>query len=280
MQTTLKSTLCMLGCAVLWSLSGVLIKYISWHPLVISGWRSLLAAGVMALYMKRSYIAIHFTRENILGAFSILLMCSCYICANKLTSASNAIILQFTTPLFILVISSVFWKIRFSCVDIAAVLLTMLGVGIIFFEGIDQDHMLGNICALFSGFFASGMYLSMRSNVEDRARTILLGHLLCAAVGMPLTLYFRPTVDSVSLLAITTLGIVQLGIPYILLLLAAESCPPLACSLLSAVEPLLSPVWVFFATGEIPNERTIIGGILIIITVTLWNIFSARKVQN
>ena len=268
----------MLCCAVLWSLSGVLIKYVSWHPLVISGWRSLLAAGVMALYMKHSRIPIRFTRKNVPGALSILLMCSTYICANKLTSPSNAIILQFTTPLFILIISSILWKVRFSFIDAAAVILTMLGVGIVFFQSIDREHMLGDFIAVASGFFASGMYLSVgRSCISERAITILLGHLLCSAAGVPLTLFFQTTADPSSLLAILALGLIQLGIPYILLLLAAERCPPLACSLLSAVEPLLSPVWVFLAMGEAPGRRTVIGGALIITTVTLWNIYSAKK---
>ena len=81
---------------------------------------------------------------------------------------------------------------------------------------------------------------------------------------------FDTPLNSASIFSILVLGIFQLGIPYILYGCALKSCPPLACSLLDAVEPLLNPVWVFLVTGERPGAFALCGGVIVIVTITLW----------
>ena len=80
-----------------------------------------------------------------------------------------------------------------------------------------------------------------------------------------------------SLIYVIFLGIFQLGIPYILFADASKTCPPLACSLLSAVEPVLNPVWVLIFNGEKPGPYALVGGIIIIATVTIWSIFVRKE---
>jgi len=78
-------------------------------------------------------------------------------------------------------------------------------------------------------------------------------------------------------LCILGLEIIQLGIPYILLVISSKNCPPLACSLLGAVEPLLNPVWVFIFNGEKPGAFALIGGVVVIASVTMWCILQGKN---
>lgn len=105
---------------------------------------------------------------------------------------------------------------------------------------------------------------------EDRMSGMLTGHLIAAVIGIPFMLFTENSYTGISVLGILILGIVQLGIPYILYVLSTKSCPPLACSLLGAIEPLLNPVWVALFDGEMPGMLALVGGILVITTVTLW----------
>jgi drug/metabolite transporter (DMT)-like permease len=112
---------------------------------------------------------------------------------------------------------------------------------------------------------------------EEKLSGIFMGHLLTAAIGIPFSL-FRPGIVSVqAVTSILILGILQLGIPYILMGLASENCPPLACCLIGAVEPLLNPVWVFLFNGERPGITSVIGGAIVIASVTAHCILRDRR---
>ena len=76
------------------------------------------------------------------------------------------------------------------------------------------------------------------------------------------------------------LGILQLGIPYILLVQASRACSPLTCSLLGMLEPLLNPVWVFLFDGERPGTLSMIGACVVIVTITVWSIAGARETKR
>ena len=106
---------------------------------------------------------------------------------------------------------------------------------------------------------------------------VLIGHGLTFLVGVPALLATRPTVSAASLACLATLGIVQLGIPYVLLAHAAGWCPPLICSLLGALEPLLNPLWVAIFDGERPGLAALVGGVIVVASVTGLCIYDARE---
>ena len=266
-----RAILLMLICSVLWSIGGIFIKLIPWHPFAISGWRSLLAGICMAIYMRRFRLRLRFNRYSLTGGLALATTLLGFVVANKLTTAANAIVLQFTSPIFILLLSSAVLHQRITKRDVTVVAITSVGIALFFFDQMSTDGLTGNIIALCSGFLIAIMFLATGAADEDsRMSGILIGHLLCALIGAPVIFFTETALTPIAIGSIFVLGIVQLGIPYILFGMAIRDCPPLMCSLLGAVEPLLSPVWVFLFTGERPGLFALCGGAIVIVTITIW----------
>ena len=233
----------MLLCAALWSIAGIFIKLIPWNSIVIAGLRSLIAGLVMFVYMRARGIGFTADRRSLAGGADLCLTLTCFVAANKLTTAANSIVLQFTAPMFIVVFSALFLKKRFSRADVLAVVLTMAGISLFFFDQLTPGHLAGNCVAIFAGMAFACYYMSLEGASESqRMSAILIAHGLTFLVGLPFTFVYPPELSAAPVACILVLGVVQLGIPYVLLGRASGACPPLACSLLGAVEPLLNPV--------------------------------------
>lgn len=264
----------MLLCAALWSIAGIFIKLIPWNSIVIAGIRSLIAGAVMFVYMRYKRIGFTADRRSMLGGLALCCTLTCFVAANKLTTAANSIVLQFTAPMFIVVFSVLFLKKKFSRSDIFAVVLTMLGISLFFFDQLTPGHLLGNCVAIVAGMAFAGYYMSLEGASEsERMSAILMAHGLTFCVSIPFIALEPPELGAAPVICIFILGVVQLGIPYVLLGCASGSCPPLACSLLGAVEPLLNPVWVFIFDGEAPGMWALIGGVVVVVTITVWCVY-------
>ena len=264
----------MLLCAALWSIAGIFIKLIPWNSIVIAGIRSLIAGAVMFVYMRYKRIGFTADRRSMLGGLALCCTLTCFVAANKLTTAANSIVLQFTAPMFIVVFSVLFLKKKFSRSDIFAVVLTMLGISLFFFDQLTPGHLLGNCVAIVAGMAFAGYSMSLEGASEsERMSAILMAHGLTFCVSIPFIALEPPELGAAPVICIFILGVVQLGIPYVLLGRASGSCPPLACSLLGAVEPLLNPVWVFIFDGEAPGMWALIGGVVVVVTITVWCVY-------
>lgn len=271
MMTRNRAILEMLLCAALWSIAGIFIKLIPWNSIVIAGLRSLIAGLVMFVYMRARGIGFTADRRSLAGGAALCLTLTCFVAANKLTTAANSIVLQFTAPMFIVVFSALFLKKRFSRADVLAVVLTMAGISLFFFDQLTPGHLAGNCVAIFAGMAFACYYMSLEGASESqRMSAILIAHGLTFLVGLPFTFVYPPELSAAPVACILVLGVVQLGIPYVLLGRASGACPPLACSLLGAVEPLLNPVWVFISDGEAPGLWALIGGVVVVATITVW----------
>ena len=272
-----KAILQMLLCATMWSTAGIFIKLIPWNSFVIAGWRSLISAGTVYLFLRIFKIKYRFGKRSVMMGLFMFLTFNCFVLANKLTTAANAIVLQFTAPMFLMAFSAVLFHEKFRKADIIAVIATMGGIALFFFDKLAGGYVIGNIVSILAGAVMASMYLAIgKADEETRMGGMLLGHLFTAAVGIPVTFFVSTPVSTVSILCIIGLGIIQLGIPYILLVLSSKNCPPLACSLLGAVEPLLNPVWVFLFTGEAPGALALVGGAIVIATITIWCIWQNK----
>ena len=274
MMTRNRAILEMLLCAALWSIAGIFIKLIPWNSIVIAGLRSLIAGLVMFVYMRARGIGFTADRRSLAGGAALCLTLTCFVAANKLTTAANSIVLQFTAPMFIVVFSALFLKKRFSRADVLAVVLTMAGISLFFFDQLTPGHLAGNCVAIFAGMAFACYYMSLEGASESqRMSAILIAHGLTFLVGLPFTFVYPPELSAAPMACILVLGVVQLGIPYVLLGRASGACPPLACSLLGAVEPLLNPVWVFIFDGEAPGLWALIGGVVVVATITVWCVY-------
>jgi len=267
----------MLICASLWSIAGIFIKLIPWSPFVISGTRSAVSGIVVFAYIKIKKMPVIANKRTLISGLVMCLVYTCFVTANKLTTAANAIVLQFTAPVFIMIFSALFFKQKFSRADLLAVIFTLAGISLFFLDQLTPGHLLGNIVGIFSGMFMAGMYITIgNADSTERMSCVFFGQVMTAIVAVPFIFITKPQVTTIPALSIIILGVFQLGIPYILFAKAVEYCPPLACSLLGAMEPLLNPIWVAIFNGETPGIYALFGGIIVVATVTLWCVFGNK----
>ena len=271
----------MLVCATLWSIAGIFIKLIPWNGFAVAGMRSLIAGATIALYMLIARHRFVLSKKTFLAGVLSACVYTCFVCANKLTTAANAIVLQFTSPVFIVIFTALIYKPRFRKADAAVVTLTLLGIALFFFDQLQPGYVLGNLVAIAAGMFMAGMFMAVGElEGEQRFSGILIGQCLTFLVGLPFILVTKPVFTTAATLSILTLGVFQLGISYILYVKSSRYCPPLACCLLGAVEPLLNPVWVLIFDGERPGIFALIGGVIVGVSITIWCIFGKEKIAD
>lgn len=279
-STRKKAMLLMALCACLWSISGIFIKWISWSPFLIAGGRSLISAAVLGLFMTVSRIGIQVCRSSICAGISLGVSFLCFVSANKLTTAANAIVLQYTSPIFILIISALFLHQQIKKRETAVVCAAAAGICLFFLDQLSPGNIAGNFLGILAGFFLSIMFVLIGlagNNDSIRMSGILFAHIFTALIGIPVGASFTASISTREICLILILGIFQLGIPYILYAIAAKDCSPLACSLIGMLEPLLNPVWVFLLDGEAPGPFALAGAAIVIAAVACWCVIENRN---
>lgn len=264
-------------CTLLWSISGVLIKQVPWNAAVIAGFRSLIAGGVMALYMRVTGIRFRLDQTAIRSGLLLSGMFLCFTLANKLTTAANAIVIQSSAPAFVLVYNAAFRRQRIRRLDLITVLLTLLGISLFFLDQLSPGRLLGNLVALLAGILLAGSYIVTCGAPQQSAMNgILLAHGITALVGIPMAFLFDTPFTAAAVTRILLLGVVQLGIPYVLYGIAVQHCPPLAASLIGMMEAVFNPLWVFLVTGEAPSLLALFGGALVLLSIAHWAVRQQR----
>ncbi len=272
-----KALLQMIICSVLWSIAGIFIKLIDLNPMVIAGFRSTFAAITISLFLKLSKRKIYINKRIALSALVMCLSFIGFITANKLTTSANAIVLQYTQPVFIVAISIIFLKKKFSKVDIATIMITLFGIILFFLDSMDFGGFLGNVISVVSGLFLAILFVMMGEfNETDRMNTILFGHVFTAVIGLPFIFTYLGALSFTNVGMIAILGVFQIGIPYILFAVAVGKCSPLTCSLVGVIEPILNPLWVALFYGEMPGTVSLIGCFVVLVTVTVWCVYKNR----
>ncbi len=272
-----RAMLLMVITAAMWSLGGIFIKLISWNPFLIAGVRSGISGSIMALYMAATRTRFKLNRYSLLAGMGLGCSATLFTIANKLTTAANAIVLQYTAPIFILLISAVFFKEKMRKQDILVVCITMGGMVLFFLDQLSPGNLLGNILGILAGVTLGQMFVMVGRGGDDdatRMSGILIAHMITLMIGVPVGLPQTEEVAAIEILYVIILGVFQLGIPYVLYGIASRDCPPLACSLIGMLEPLLNPVWVAIFIGEVPGPFALAGAVIIIATVTWWCIKS------
>lgn len=275
-----KAMLLMALCAIMWSMGGIFIKLISWNPLLIAGARSIISAAVIGIYMIYFKIPVKSCRYSWGAGIGLSASCICFVIANKLTTAANAIVLQYAAPVFILLMTAFIFKQKLKRNEIIVVAFSMAGIILFFFDQLSPGNIAGNFMGILAGIFLALMFVMIGQGGEDdsiRMSGILFAHCITAVIGIPIGIMTTASVTGTEILCIVILGVFQLGIPYVLYAVASRDCPPLACSLIGMLEPLFNPVWVAIFIGEMPGLFAFIGAAIIISTVTWWCISESRK---
>jgi drug/metabolite transporter (DMT)-like permease len=268
--------------ATLWSTGGLFIKWISWQPMAISGMRSGIAALVLLIYWFVRYKK-RIPRPNktvIFGAINYMILVTLFVTANKLTTSANAILLQFTAPVWLLLIGRVFYKDAIARIDILTVIAVFAGMGLFFMGDLDAGGLIGNFLAIISGITMAIMILNLNKlKVHRPVEIILWGNIMTFIVGIP----FYSGIDwyPEAVAGIAFLGIFQLGLAYVFYTSGIQSVTAIEGILIPVIEPLLNPVWVFFGTGEQPSVYGLVGGIIVLTAIIVRNyVLTKRKVQK
>ncbi len=270
----------LVGCALLWSTGGFLIKSIQIAPLAISGGRSIIAAIFLVLVRGKPILSKNLSFWGAAGAYAATL--TCFVLATRLTTAANAILLQYTSPIFVLLFGYFIMKERVTRVDLLATILVMGSLVVFFLDSLGQDTlptaMLGNALGILTGVTFGLQAVLMRKvrlsglSVES---VLIVGNGLCFVIAIPSMLSSRPVfMDLVWLLV---LGVFQVGVAYILYMAALRYVTSLELILVPIIEPVINPLIVFFLHGEQPGIMTIIGGTFIVLIVTLWCLYRTRQ---
>ena len=277
MNQTTKGTIAMIATGLLWSIGGIFIKLIPWNPLAIVGLRGLIGGVIMYAYMRVRGIKPIFSKDTLKLAVAMAGVCTTFVAANKLTTAANAIVIQYCAPVFVLLYIALVQKKKLRPLDIAVVPITVLGVALCFVGQIGKGHLSGDIVAVISSVFFAGMFI-FSEGVSEQTRTsgIMQGHFLTALIGLPVLIATHPTFTTTTILSILVLGVFQIGIANVLYSIALKNAQLLTCSLLAVLEPLLNPVWVFLFAGENPGFWSLVGGVIVIAVITLWYAYDAR----
>jgi drug/metabolite transporter (DMT)-like permease len=268
-------TIYVLISAICFSLAGVLIKMISWSSLTINGVRNIFAFLVMAIYLKKVGHKFVINRVVILGAICNLFMNLTFAMATKLTTAANAIVLQFTEPIFLILFLWIFWKHKPDWKAIVTCVFVFGGILCFFFDQLTLTGQIGNILAILSGVLYAMVFLMKKVRNANFESSILMSQLASFIIFIPSYLNetdFAPR----NFILVMILGVVQMGLGYVFLAKGLEKVSPFSASLTSTVEPILNPIWAAIFYGEMISSIAIAGAVIVIISSTVYNLFSAE----
>ena len=269
--------------ALFLSTGGVFIKSVDVDAFAINMWRSLFA-GVTIWIMLRPRLSLRPGWPVAGIALSYACMLLFLVIATRLTTAANAIFLQFTAPLYVVVLARYFLRERASRLDLLTLAVAFAGMSLFFVGRFDGSSMAGNLFGLAAGLSFGVMLVLFRApgvRADDRVAAVVLGNLGLTAVLLPVNLaradvgLFLPGPgDAAGLLF---MGIVQIGFGYVAMTYGIARVAALEASLINMVEPVLNPVWVFIFLGENPGAWAVLGGAIIVAAVAGRIVAAARQ---
>ena len=261
--------------ATLFSMGGLCIKMVPWSPLAINGARSLISVLVLATYLKIIKHKIVVNSAVLFGAVCMTGTTSLYCAANKLTTAANAIVLQFTAPIFVILLMWALKNEKPKKMDILACVVVFSGMICFFIDGLLVGNMLGNFIAVLSGVCYAGVFMMNSFEKSDAISSVFLGHALSAVTGIGFV--FRETDFGVqTLTGIFLLGVFQMAIAYIFMSKGLEQVSAITASLTTAIEPILNPLLVAFFWGEMISPLSLLGAAIVIVGVIGYNMFKIK----
>lgn len=271
-----RGTLFVFLAAVFYSIGGLCIKVIPWNGMSINGGRTAIALVVIGAYLWVVKHPLRWNRWVALGALCVFSTNSLFSVANKLTTAANTIVLQFTVPIFVMLFSALFFRKKPEKLDIAACVVVFGGIVFFFVDSLEMGGGLGNVLALLSGVTYAGVFLMNDMPDSDAISSVFWGDVLSAVTGLPFLLWetnFAP----VTLFSLLILGVFQVAVAYILLTIGLKTTPPVTASLVSGIEPVLNPILVAVFYQEEMGRFALVGAAIVILGVVSYNVLKIKE---
>lgn len=274
-SSSTRARLAIIAAAALFSTGGAAIKAAAFDSWQVAFLRSAIAAAALLILLPGARRGWTLRMVGVAAAYAATLIG--FVTASKLTTAANAIFLEDTAPLYLVLAGPLFLKERVRRVDFAVLALIAAGLAL-FFSGSATEHATaiapdparGNLIGAFTGLTwaltLGGLRFISRSHPDAGLATAAMGNVLAAAIAAPFAfpLAASSAPQLTDWLAVAYLGIFQVGLAYVLLTRGIRRVAALEASLLILVEPALTPLWAGLLHGEWPSRIAIAGGALIL----------------
>jgi len=245
--------------ALLWSLAGVLIKGLAWPALAVAGGRGLIAA----LFLLATTRGLKFTwsRVQLGGAVA-------YASCTVTFVIANAILLQYTAPVWVALLGAWLLHERPAKADWWAMVVALGGMGLFFADELRWISVIGNLVGVLSGVCFAFLVILLRKQKDGSAiESIILGNFLAFAIGLP-AITTAPALPARGWIGLLALGVVQLGLSYRFYAKAIKHVTALEAVIIPVIEPIFNPLWVLCFFGERPGPLALAGGVLVLGAVT------------
>ncbi len=263
--------------AVLFSTGGLFFKVIPWDALAISSARSMLAGTAIFVILLIKKHRFRVNRTVLITAAAITATNTLYALANKMTTAGNTIVLQFTMPVFVILIMLVFFRQRPTRLEIAVCSVTFLGIVLFFVDGLSAGNLAGNLLALLSGLCYAVFFVWNSREDSEPFTSILLSYLAAALIGLPSLLNTDMAASAPpTLLAVLALGLLQQALGHGLFAVGIKRTPPVNASLISGIEPILNPLLVAVFYHELLTPLSLFAAAIVLCAVLYYNVRSAK----
>ena len=277
MSSKQKGPLLVFLAAVFYSIGGLCIKVIPWGGMAINGGRTAIALVVIGGYLLAIRHRPRLNRWVMLGALCVCSTNILFSVANKMTTAANAIVLQFTAPIFVMLLSALFFRRRPARLDLAACAVVLGGIVLCFADSLSGGGLAGDVLALLSGLTYAGVFLMNDMPDSDAISSVFLGDVISAVVGLPFVA-LETDFSLVPMVSLLVLGVFQVAVAYILLTVGLKTTPAVTASLVSGIEPVLNPILVAVFYREHMGALSLVGAAVVILGVVGYNVL--RGIQE
>jgi len=262
-----RAVLLVAAAALLWSSGGLFIKLAPMPGLAVACGRAIVATLFYLAVLRPDLRKARFSTALAYAGCVVT-----FVTATKLTTAANAIFLQYTGPAYVLLLSPFLLDEPFRPIDAICVMLSLAGMSLFFIDKLEAGQLAGNLIATLSGVFFALTVLLIRRDAKsgsgDAMPSTTLGNVL-AALGTAPFAGDLLHVSATGVLVLLYLGVMQLGVSYWMFARGVRKVPAAEASLISMLEPVCNPLWVLLGTGERPGPWSIAGGAIVLGAVAL-----------
>jgi drug/metabolite transporter (DMT)-like permease len=286
-------TIAILLSAVLWSTSGLFIKLVDWNPSVIAGSRSILAFFfiliIRIIQSRRKRIDQALPTDCNTSKFNLILSTLrsaapsgfwyaatmiTFVIANRLTYSANAIILQYTAPVWACLLGWLYLKEKPNRAQWVSLGLVVIGMLLVFSGALKAGSYTGDLFALISGITFAANSVALRAYKNGNPLDVMIcAHIMCFLYSIPFFIVHPPVFTTSNVFSILFMGILQIGAASVFFVYGIQRIKAVQAMLTSSIEPVLNPLWVLIVTGETPPPSVFLGGTVILAAI----LFSASK---